>query len=186
MCMWCKNLRMCTDRNAYLASFPYGQCMDWTTQISDCPDPRRRPNGKPASRRSCIEDMYVGSFNWCYFFTVIKIPQNDKKASTSQCIFLHKKKKMIAFVLSMCCRHRYWRHVLRLSDLCWVPRRSCLRLVRRRKWEGSGYLPSGRGLRTLGKEKDISFSNRRTRSVDCRRHMLCNASKKLALYIMSR
>jgi len=54
MCMWCKNLRMCTDRNAYLASFPYGQCMDWTTQISDCPDPRRRPNDTD------IEDMCYG------------------------------------------------------------------------------------------------------------------------------
>ena len=37
LCMWCKNLHMCTDRNAYLASFPYGQCMDWTTQSSQCP-----------------------------------------------------------------------------------------------------------------------------------------------------
>ena len=46
MCMWCKNLRMCTDRNAYLASFPYGQCMDWTTQINHCPDLTKKPNGK--------------------------------------------------------------------------------------------------------------------------------------------
>ena len=45
MCMWCKNLRMCTDRNAYLASFPYGQCMDWTTQINHCPDLTKKPNG---------------------------------------------------------------------------------------------------------------------------------------------
>ena len=46
-CMWCKNLRMCTDRNAYLASFPYGQCMDWTTVHGSCPTtlvPKR--NGK--------------------------------------------------------------------------------------------------------------------------------------------
>ena len=37
LCMWCKNLGMCIDRNAYLASFPYGQCMDWTTQSEQCP-----------------------------------------------------------------------------------------------------------------------------------------------------
>ncbi len=37
LCMWCKNLGMCIDRNAYLASFPYGQCMDWTTQQDQCP-----------------------------------------------------------------------------------------------------------------------------------------------------
>jgi hypothetical protein len=24
-------------RNAYLASFPYGQCMDWTTHVDQCP-----------------------------------------------------------------------------------------------------------------------------------------------------
>lgn len=35
--MWCKNLEMCIDRNAYLASFPYGHCMDWTTQAEQCP-----------------------------------------------------------------------------------------------------------------------------------------------------
>ena len=37
LCMWCKNLAMCVDRNAYLASFPYGQCMDWTTKTEECP-----------------------------------------------------------------------------------------------------------------------------------------------------
>ena len=37
LCMWCKNLDMCIDRNAYLASFPYGQCMDWTTKGEECP-----------------------------------------------------------------------------------------------------------------------------------------------------
>ena len=41
MCMWCKNIGMCIDRNAYLASFPYGQCMDWTTQREDCPVPSK-------------------------------------------------------------------------------------------------------------------------------------------------
>ena len=45
-CMWCKNLRMCTDRNAYLASFPYGQCMDWTTIHGSCPILAPKTNGK--------------------------------------------------------------------------------------------------------------------------------------------
>ena len=44
-CMWCKNLRMCTDRNAYLASFPYGQCMDWTTNQGSCPILPPKSNG---------------------------------------------------------------------------------------------------------------------------------------------
>ena len=46
LCMWCHNMHMCVDRNAYLASFPYGQCMDWTTQINHCPDLTKKPNGK--------------------------------------------------------------------------------------------------------------------------------------------
>ena len=29
---------MCIDRNAYLASFPFGQCMDWTTHADQCPE----------------------------------------------------------------------------------------------------------------------------------------------------
>ena len=29
---------MCIDRNAYLASFPFGQCMDWTTHAEQCPE----------------------------------------------------------------------------------------------------------------------------------------------------
>jgi len=37
LCMWCHNQQMCVDRNAYLASFPYGQCMDWTTHFEQCP-----------------------------------------------------------------------------------------------------------------------------------------------------
>ena len=43
-CMWCKNLGICTDRNAYLVSFPYGQCMDWTTTGS-CPVVSPKSNG---------------------------------------------------------------------------------------------------------------------------------------------
>ena len=35
-CMWCSNLALCIDTNAYVASFPYGQCMDWTTKQDKC------------------------------------------------------------------------------------------------------------------------------------------------------
>ncbi|NXG04456.1 ATRN protein, partial [Sakesphorus luctuosus] len=30
-CMWCSNMKQCVDSNAYVASFPYGQCMEWYT-----------------------------------------------------------------------------------------------------------------------------------------------------------
>lgn len=35
-CMWCSNMRQCVDSNAYVASFPYGQCMEWYT-MNSCP-----------------------------------------------------------------------------------------------------------------------------------------------------
>uniref|UniRef100_F7FYQ6 Attractin n=2 Tax=Ornithorhynchus anatinus TaxID=9258 RepID=F7FYQ6_ORNAN len=35
-CMWCSNTKQCVDSNAYVASFPYGQCMEWYT-MSSCP-----------------------------------------------------------------------------------------------------------------------------------------------------
>ncbi|XP_039224309.1 attractin isoform X2 [Crotalus tigris] len=35
-CMWCSNKKQCVDSNAYVASFPYGQCLEWHT-VSSCP-----------------------------------------------------------------------------------------------------------------------------------------------------
>lgn len=29
----------CVDKNAYTVSFPYGQCREWTTQLSKCRAP---------------------------------------------------------------------------------------------------------------------------------------------------
>ena len=36
-CMWCSNEQRCVESNSYVASFPYGQCMEWTTQKAKCP-----------------------------------------------------------------------------------------------------------------------------------------------------
>ena len=36
-CMWCSNEQRCVESNSYVASFPYGQCMEWTTQPAKCP-----------------------------------------------------------------------------------------------------------------------------------------------------
>ncbi|XP_017143549.1 attractin-like protein 1 [Drosophila miranda] len=35
-CIWCQNEQRCVDRNAYTASFPYGQCREWTTFTAKC------------------------------------------------------------------------------------------------------------------------------------------------------
>ncbi|XP_072559893.1 attractin-like protein 1 [Paramormyrops kingsleyae] len=33
-CMWCSSTKRCVDSNAYVISFPYGQCLEW--QTGDC------------------------------------------------------------------------------------------------------------------------------------------------------
>uniref|UniRef100_A0A673IJ06 Attractin-like n=1 Tax=Sinocyclocheilus rhinocerous TaxID=307959 RepID=A0A673IJ06_9TELE len=73
-CMWCSNTRQCVDSNAYVASFPYGQCMEWYTMNSSencsgyktcghcldqpgcgwCTDPSNTGRGQ------CIEGSYRG------------------------------------------------------------------------------------------------------------------------------
>uniref|UniRef100_A0A6Q2YK72 Attractin-like 1a n=2 Tax=Esox lucius TaxID=8010 RepID=A0A6Q2YK72_ESOLU len=30
-CMWCRSTQRCVDSNAYVISFPYGQCLEWQT-----------------------------------------------------------------------------------------------------------------------------------------------------------
>ncbi|XP_062573722.1 attractin-like protein 1, partial [Saccostrea cucullata] len=39
-CMWCSNQQKCVETNAYVATFIYGQCMEWTTDKSKCPATR--------------------------------------------------------------------------------------------------------------------------------------------------
>lgn len=38
-CIWCQNENRCVDKNAYTASFPYGQCREWTTYPGKCRAP---------------------------------------------------------------------------------------------------------------------------------------------------
>ena len=39
-CMWCSSgPPHCVESNSYVASFPYGQCREWTTLTSKCPGP---------------------------------------------------------------------------------------------------------------------------------------------------
>lgn len=44
-CMWCSNMKQCVDSNAYVASFPFGQCMEWCT-MNTCP------------RKTCLVFLY--------------------------------------------------------------------------------------------------------------------------------
>ncbi|XP_051503645.1 attractin-like isoform X1 [Myxocyprinus asiaticus] len=57
-CMWCSNMRQCVDSNAYVASFPYGQCMEWYT-MNSCP-PENCSGYKTCSQ--CLDQPGCG---WC-------------------------------------------------------------------------------------------------------------------------
>ena len=87
-CMWCKNLKMCTDRNAYLASFPYGQCMDWTTAQGSCPLPSSKTNGKQTDiwKRIIIgdfnEQFVISVNNPIYLYTILDTSSGDGDEQT--------------------------------------------------------------------------------------------------------
>uniref|UniRef100_A0A1B6D320 CUB domain-containing protein n=1 Tax=Clastoptera arizonana TaxID=38151 RepID=A0A1B6D320_9HEMI len=62
-CIWCQNEKRCVDKNAYTASFPYGQCREWTTHQTRC----RSTAGRSACSYyktcwACRDDPECG---WC-------------------------------------------------------------------------------------------------------------------------
>ncbi|KYM99556.1 Putative protein tag-53 [Cyphomyrmex costatus] len=63
-CIWCQNEAKCVDKNAYPASFPYGQCREWTTIDARC---RATETGREwcsfySSCAACRSDPGCG---WC-------------------------------------------------------------------------------------------------------------------------
>ncbi|XP_053556310.1 attractin [Bombina bombina] len=57
-CMWCSNMKQCVDSNAYVASFPYGQCMEWYT-LSNCPPENC------SGYRTCGQCLEQPGCGWC-------------------------------------------------------------------------------------------------------------------------
>ncbi|KAK1175385.1 attractin-like isoform X1 [Acipenser oxyrinchus oxyrinchus] len=57
-CMWCSNMKQCVDSNAYVASFPFGQCMEWYTMNSCPPD-------NCSGYRTCGQCMDQSGCGWC-------------------------------------------------------------------------------------------------------------------------
>ncbi|XP_061156514.1 attractin isoform X2 [Syngnathus typhle] len=57
-CMWCSNMKQCVDSNAYVASFPFGQCMEWYT-MSTCPPENC------SGHRTCGQCLEQPSCGWC-------------------------------------------------------------------------------------------------------------------------
>ncbi|TGZ32639.1 Uncharacterized protein DBV15_09083 [Temnothorax longispinosus] len=63
-CIWCQNEAKCVEKNAYPASFPYGQCREWTTIDARC---RATETGREwcsfySSCAACRSDPGCG---WC-------------------------------------------------------------------------------------------------------------------------
>ncbi|XP_036406915.1 attractin-like isoform X3 [Megalops cyprinoides] len=57
-CMWCSNMKQCVDSNAYVASFPFGQCMEWYT-LNSCPPENC------SGYRTCGECLDQPGCGWC-------------------------------------------------------------------------------------------------------------------------
>ncbi|XP_033891470.3 attractin-like [Acipenser ruthenus] len=57
-CMWCSNMKQCVDSNAYVASFPFGQCMEWYT-MNSCPPENC------SGYRTCGQCMDQSGCGWC-------------------------------------------------------------------------------------------------------------------------
>ncbi|XP_030564001.1 attractin-like protein 1 [Drosophila novamexicana] len=62
-CIWCQNEQRCVDRNAYTASFPYGQCREWTTFTSKC---RSAPiTALSVGSTTALSSAQCGYYNSC-------------------------------------------------------------------------------------------------------------------------
>ncbi|XP_020278926.1 attractin-like protein 1 isoform X2 [Pseudomyrmex gracilis] len=63
-CIWCQNESKCVDKNAYPASFPYGQCREWTAMDERChaTETGREWCSFYASCSACRSDPGCG---WC-------------------------------------------------------------------------------------------------------------------------
>ncbi|XP_056616392.1 attractin-like protein 1 isoform X2 [Triplophysa dalaica] len=56
-CMWCSSNRRCVDSNAYVISFPYGQCLEW--QTGDC------GSQNCSGHRTCAQCLQQPDCGWC-------------------------------------------------------------------------------------------------------------------------
>ncbi|ESO82825.1 hypothetical protein LOTGIDRAFT_108840, partial [Lottia gigantea] len=62
-CMWCSNMKQCVDTDSYVVSFPYGQCMDWTTKDAKCPGSFN--STRCSGLKSCSDCQANSVCGWC-------------------------------------------------------------------------------------------------------------------------
>ncbi|XP_014667846.1 PREDICTED: attractin-like protein 1 [Priapulus caudatus] len=58
-CMWCASEGTCMEPNAYLANYPYGQCLEWTNSESGCLDVLC------SEQKTCEECHQRPGCGWC-------------------------------------------------------------------------------------------------------------------------
>ncbi|KAG9338329.1 hypothetical protein JZ751_025885, partial [Albula glossodonta] len=56
-CMWCSSTKRCVDSNAYVISFPYGQCLEW--QTGEC------VSQNCSGLRTCAHCLEQPDCGWC-------------------------------------------------------------------------------------------------------------------------
>ncbi|XP_012670081.1 attractin-like protein 1 isoform X1 [Clupea harengus] len=56
-CMWCASTKRCVDSNAYVISFPYGQCLEW--QTGEC------VSQNCSGLRTCSKCLEQPECGWC-------------------------------------------------------------------------------------------------------------------------
>ncbi|KAH8291888.1 hypothetical protein KR054_001951 [Drosophila jambulina] len=65
-CIWCQNEQRCVDRNAYTASFPYGQCREWTTFTAKCRStPVAKSTALSVGSTTALSSAQCGYYNSC-------------------------------------------------------------------------------------------------------------------------
>lgn len=64
-CIWCQNEGRCVDKNAYIASFPYGQCREWTTVGSKCRNKGGEARSQCSSYSTCGQCRDDPACGWC-------------------------------------------------------------------------------------------------------------------------
>lgn len=64
-CIWCQNEQRCVDKNAYTASFPYGQCREWTTMASKCRQVQSGANSQCNFYKTCGQCRDDPACGWC-------------------------------------------------------------------------------------------------------------------------
>ncbi|XP_017778729.1 PREDICTED: attractin-like protein 1 [Nicrophorus vespilloides] len=64
-CIWCQNEGRCVDKNAYISSFPYGRCREWTTVSTKCRSSGNEEKSQCSFYLTCAQCRDDPACGWC-------------------------------------------------------------------------------------------------------------------------